>query len=137
RKRVKREMKWFEKFRWFLSSDGFLVLGGRDAGTNEIVVKRHMEPRDIYLHSDIHGAPSVIIKSQGKEIPETTIQEAAVFAASFSSAWTRGFSSLDVYWVHPEQVSKTPKSGEFVARGAFIIRGSRNYIRGVPLKIAV
>lgn len=137
RKRVKREMKWFEKFRWFLSSDGFLVLGGRDAGTNEMVVKRHMEPRDIYLHSDIHGAPSVIIKSQGKEIPETTIQEAAVFAASFSSAWTRGFSSLDVYWVHPEQVSKTPKSGEFVARGAFIIRGSRNYIRGVPLKIAV
>ncbi|MBE2899236.1 fibronectin-binding domain-containing protein [Methanothermobacter thermautotrophicus] len=137
RRRVKRKLRWFEKFRWFVSSDGFLVIGGRDAGTNEIVVKKHMEPRDIYLHSDIHGAPSVVIKSGGRDIPETTIQEAAVFAASFSSAWTRGFTSLDVYWVHPEQVTKTPKSGEFVARGAFIIRGPRNYLRGVPLKIAI
>lgn len=137
RRRVKRKLRWFEKFRWFVSSDGFLVIGGRDAGTNEMVVKKHMEPRDIYLHSDIHGAPSVVIKTEGRDVPETTIQEAAVFAASFSSAWTRGFTSLDVYWVHPEQVSKTPRSGEFVARGAFIIRGSRNYLRGVPLKIAI
>lgn len=137
RRRVKRKLRWFEKFRWFVSSDGFLVIGGRDAGTNEMVVKKHMEPRDIYLHSDIHGAPSVVIKTEGRDVPETTIQEAAVFAASFSSAWTRGFTSLDVYWVHPEQVSKTPRSGEFVARGAFIIRGSRNYLRGVPLNIAI
>lgn len=137
RRRVKRKLRWFEKFRWFVSSDGFLVIGGRDAGTNEMVVKKHMEPRDIYLHSDIHGAPSVVIKSEGRDVPETTIEEAAVFAASFSSAWTRGFTSLDVYWVRPEQVSKTPKSGEFVARGAFIIRGPRNYLRGVPLKIAI
>ncbi len=136
-KRVKKELKWFEKFRWFLSSDGFLVIGGRDANTNEMVVKKYMDTNDIYLHSDIHGAPSVIIKSLGKQIPETTINEAASFAASYSSAWAKGFSSQDVYWVHPEQVSKTPQSGEFVAKGAFIIRGSRNYIRAATLLIAV
>lgn len=136
-KRVKKELKWFEKLRWFLSSDGFLVVGGRDAATNESVVKKHMENQDIYLHSDIHGAPSVVIKSEGKDIPENTINEAASLAASFSSAWTKGFSSQDVYWVHPDQVSKTPESGEFVAKGAFIIRGTRNYVRGVPLLVAV
>ncbi len=136
-KRVKRELKWFEKLRWFLSSDGFLVVGGRDAATNETVVKKYLENQDIYLHSDIHGAPSVVIKSDGKDIPENTINEAATLAASFSSAWTKGFSSQDVYWVHPEQVSKTPESGEFVTKGAFIIRGTRNYVRGVPLLIAV
>ncbi|HEX3014272.1 MAG TPA: ribosome rescue protein RqcH [Methanobacterium sp.] len=136
-KRVKKELKWFEKLRWFLSSDGFLVIGGRDANSNEMVVKKYMENNDIYFHSDIHGAPSVIIKSQGKEIPETTINEAASFAASFSSAWTKGFGSQDVYWVHPDQVSKTPQSGEFVKKGAFIIRGSRNYIRAAALLIAV
>lgn len=136
-KRVKKELKWFEKLRWFLSSDGFLVIGGRDANTNEMVVKKYMENNDIYLHSDIHGAPSVVIKNEGKEIPETTIHEAASFAASFSSAWAKGFGSQDVYWVHPDQVSKTPKSGEFVAKGAFIIRGSRNYIRAATLLIAV
>lgn len=161
-KRVKKELKWFEKLRWFLSSDGYLVIGGRDAHTNEIVVKKHMENRDIYLHSDIHGAPSVIIKNEiieleenegdssevddiskdtaskiAEEIPETTIQEAAIFAASFSSAWSKGFSSYDVYWVNPDQVSKTPQSGEFVGKGAFIIRGSRNYVRGATVSIAV
>lgn len=136
-KRVKKELKWYEKLRWFLSSDGFLVVGGRDAATNESVVKKYLENQDIYLHSDIHGAPSVVIKSNGKEIPENTLNESASLAASFSSAWTKGFGSQDVYWVHPDQVSKTPESGEFVAKGAFIIRGTRNYIRGVPLFIAV
>ncbi|MGZ7134968.1 MAG: ribosome rescue protein RqcH [Methanobacterium sp.] len=136
-KRVKKELKWFEKFRWFISSDGFLVIGGRDANTNEMVVKKYLESNDVYLHSDIHGAPSVVIKSQGKQIPESTINEAASFAASYSSAWAKGYGSQDVYWVHPDQVSKTPQSGEFVAKGAFIIRGGRNYIRAATLLIAV
>ncbi|MBI4814163.1 MAG: NFACT family protein, partial [Methanobacterium sp.] len=123
-KRVRKELKWFEKLRWFLSSDGLLVIGGRDAGTNELVVKRYLDNNDIYLHSDIHGAPSVVIKKgEGEgDIPESTIQEAGTLAASFSSAWNKGYGSQDVYWVHPDQVSKTPQSGEFVARGAFIIR---------------
>ncbi|MGZ7043688.1 MAG: ribosome rescue protein RqcH, partial [Methanobacterium sp.] len=111
-KRVKKELKWFEKFRWFISSDGFLVIGGRDANTNEMVVKKYLESNDVYLHSDIHGAPSVVIKSQAKQIPESTINEAASFAASYSSAWAKGYGSQDVYWVHPDQVSKTPQSGE-------------------------
>ncbi|GAB4310256.1 MAG: ribosome rescue protein RqcH [Methanobacteriaceae archaeon] len=136
-KRVKKELKWFEKLRWFLSSDGLLVIGGRDANTNEMVVKKYMDNNDLYLHSDIHGAPSVVIKKGEGEIPEKTVNEAAVFAASFSSAWPKGLGSLDVYSVKPDQVSKTPKSGEFVAKGAFIIRGKRNYIRNVPLQISV
>lgn len=136
-KRVKKKLKWFEKLRWFISSSNHLVIGGRDAPTNEIVVKKHLESKDIYLHSDIHGAPSVVIKAADNQISEETLEEAAVFAASFSSAWSKGLGSLDVYWVYPEQVSKTPESGEFVAKGAFIIRGKKNYIRGVPLQLAV
>lgn len=84
------------------------MVGGRDAGTNEMVVKRYLESNDIYLHSDIHGAPSVVIKSSGAEITGNTINEAANMAASFSSAWSKGFGSQDVYWVRPDQVSKTP-----------------------------
>ena len=136
-KRVKKELKWYEKLRWFLTSDGLLVIAGRDASTNEMVVKKHMEPRDIYFHSDIHGAASVVLKAGEGEIPETSINQAAAFAACFSSAWSKGLGSADVYWVNPEQVSKTPQSGEFVTKGAFIIRGARNYIRGLPLTLSV
>lgn len=136
-KRVKKDLKWFEKLRWFVTSDGLLVIGGRDATTNEMVVKKHMENRDIYFHSDIHGASSVVLKAGEGEIPEQSIKEAAAFSACFSSAWSKGLGSADVYWVHPEQVSKTPQSGEFVTKGAFIIRGSRNYIRGIPLTLSI
>src|SRR5690606_19675290 len=101
-KRVRRQLKWFEKLRWFLSSDGLLVVGGRDAGINELVVKRYLDNQDIYLHSDIHGAPSVVIKKGEDEIPKKSIQEAGHMAASFSSAWSKGYGSQDVYWVHPD-----------------------------------
>jgi predicted ribosome quality control (RQC) complex YloA/Tae2 family protein len=136
-KRVRKELKWYEKLRWFLTSDGLLVIGGRDASTNEMVVKKHMEKRDIYFHSDIHGAASVVLKAGDGEIPETSINQAAAFSACFSSAWAKGLGSADVYWVNPDQVSKTPQSGEFVTKGAFIIRGSRNYIRGLPLTLSI
>ena len=36
-------IEWYEKFRWFFTSDGKLVIGGRDATTNEIVIKKHID----------------------------------------------------------------------------------------------
>lgn len=137
KKREKKELKWFEKFRWFVSSTGKLVIGGRDANSNENIVKKYLDNNDIYMHADIHGAPSIAIKLNGEEFDDDTVRESAIFAASFSSAWSDGYSTQDVYWVNPEQVSKTPESGEYVAKGSFIIRGHRNYIRSAKLRIAV
>jgi len=127
----KEKMLWFERFRWFISSDGNVIIGGRDAKTNELVVKKYLKDGDRYAHADIQGAPSIIIKSKGlndekREISEKTLNEACIFAASHSKAWKQ-FAEAQAYWVLPEQVSKTPQSGEFVPKGAFIIRGKRNY----------
>ncbi len=137
KKRVKKNLKWYEKLRWFLSSEGVLVIGGRDANTNENIVKKYLEPNDIYLHADIHGATSTAIKLNGAELNDTILKESGEFAASFSSAWSLGFTSQDVFWVHPDQVSKTPESGEFLPKGSFVIRGHRNYIRGARVKLAI
>jgi len=134
-KRRKRE--WFEKFRWFRSSDGFLVIGGRDATSNEIVIKKHMEPHDLVFHAEILGAPFVLIKTEGKTTPEQTINEAAQLAASYSRAWREMLGTVNVYWVNPDQVSKTPPSGQFLKKGSFMIRGSKNFVRGVPLQVAI
>ncbi len=136
-KRVKKNLKWYEKLRWFVSSDGILVVCGRDAGTNEAVVKKYLEQNDIYLHADIHGAPSVVAKVPSDSLNDKLLKELGEFSASFSSAWSKNFTSQDVYWVEPDQVSKTPVSGEFVPKGAFIIRGHRNYIRGAKLEISI
>ena len=135
---VKRKKKeWFEKFRWFHSSDGFLVIGGRDATTNEILVKKHMEPDDVIFHAEIVGAPFVLIKTEGKTVPEQTINEAAELAASYSRAWREMMTVMNVYWVAPEQVSKTPPSGQALSKGSFMIRGSKNFVRGVTLCTAI
>jgi predicted ribosome quality control (RQC) complex YloA/Tae2 family protein len=131
---------WFERFRWFISTEGNLVVAGRDASSNDIVVKKYLSDGDRYAHADIHGAPSCIIKSKGvndEKIPisEKTLEEACLFAASYSRAWNQ-FGEASAYWVLPEQVSKTPESGEFVPKGGFIIRGKRNYCR-CKLEVAV
>ncbi len=133
----RRKMEWFEKYRWFRSSDGFLVIGGRDATTNEILIKKRMEPDDIVFHAEIVGAPFVLIKTEGKTAPEQTINEAAQLAASYSRGWREMLSAINVYWIHPDQVSKSPPSGQSLPKGSFMIRGTKNFVRGVPLQVAV
>jgi len=137
---VKRKVKhkeWFEKFRWFISSDGFLVVAGKDAVTNEVLIKKHTELGDIVFHADIAGAPFVVVKTGDKEPSEQCLREAGEFAAAFSRGWREGFGSVDVYRVKPEQLSKGGPSGEYVPHGAFVIAGKRNWMRNVPLRIAV
>ena len=136
-KRVRKNLKWYEKLRWFVSSDGILVVGGKDAGSNEAVVKKYLDQNNIYLHADIHGAPSVVAKVSSDALNDNLLKELGEFAASFSSAWRKNFTSQDVFWVEPDQVSKTPSSGEYVKKGAFIVRGRRNYIRGCKLEISI
>ena len=136
KRKIKRK-EWFEKFRWFESSDGFLVVAGKDAVTNEVLIKKYTGPEDVVFHADIIGAPFVVIKTEGRKPSEKCLWEAGEFAAAFSRAWREGFASVDVYWVKPEQLSKGGPSGESVAHGAFIVRGERNWMRRVPLRIAV
>jgi len=133
----KRKRSWFEKFHWFYSGDGFLAIGGRDAQSNETVVKKYMEEQDLYFHADIQGAPHCIVKTGGKSVPEQTKKEAARFAAAFSKAWPSGIASVDVYSVKPEQVSKKAPSGESMGTGAFMIYGKRTWYRKTPLSIAL
>jgi len=137
---VKRKVEgkqWYEKFRWFTSSDGFLIVAGKDAVSNEVLVKKYTAADDAVFHADITGAPFVVVKTEGKQPSEQALREAGEFAAAFSRAWREGFGSADVYWVKPEQLSKSGPSGEYVPHGAFAVNGKRNWMRNVPLRTAV
>ena len=127
---------WFESYNWFFSSENFLVIAGKDRKTNERIVKKHMGPKDLYVHADLYGAPSTIIKSEDDRKPgDVTIREACQFAVAHSRAWNAGLASGSAYWVFPEQVSKTPESGEYVSPGSWIVRGKRNYLFDLPLSL--
>ncbi len=127
---------WFERFRWFVSSEGAIVLGGKDARGNDMLVKKHLQAGDRYAHADIHGAPSVVVKMKDG-VTERTLREACEFAVATSRSWNARVGSGVGYWVLPEQVSKTPESGEYLAKGAFVIRGRRNYSDKLEIKLGV
>ncbi|MEM2865067.1 MAG: ribosome rescue protein RqcH [Candidatus Bathyarchaeia archaeon] len=137
RMKLRRELKWYERFRWFYSSEGLLVLSGRDTGTNSLLVERYMGSSDLVFHAEIHGSPFTIVKEGGRSAGEDTVQEAAAATASYSRAWREGLTALDVYWVNPDQVSRKAPSGEYLGRGMYMIYGPRNYVRGVPLRLAI
>ncbi|MBW2970134.1 DUF814 domain-containing protein [Candidatus Woesearchaeota archaeon] len=135
-KKEKRTPEWYEKFRWFISSEGFLCIGGRDATSNEIIIKKHTEKDDIVFHTEAPGSPFFIIKTKGKKPTDITKQETADATASFSKAWKLGITATEVYSINPEQVSKQAPSGEYMPKGGFMITGKRTYYNGTA-KIAV
>ncbi|MBI2137751.1 DUF814 domain-containing protein [Candidatus Woesearchaeota archaeon] len=134
--KVSVDRKWFEKFRWFVSSEGFLCVGGRDATTNDILVKKHVEDADVVFHTEMQGSPFFVVKSESRQVGKQTLDEAAVAVASFSRAWRLGLSQAEVFYVKPEQLSKTAKPGEYVPKGAFIVRGGTTKIVA-ELRLAV
>lgn len=131
---------WFESYRWALLPSGLLAVGGRSAAQNDQVVKKYLREGDRYVHADVHGAPSVVVRpAEGAppgEVPAADLRAAGQFALCASRAWRQGGAG-SAYWVTPAQVSKTPRSGEFVPRGAWIIHGKRHVEDHLPLEWAV
>ncbi|MDR3206365.1 MAG: NFACT family protein [Candidatus Methanoplasma sp.] len=127
---------WFERYKWFFTSSGKLVIAGRDARSNDNVVKKHLKEKDVYAHADVHGAPSVVLKD-GAGASEQDLREACMFALTQSKAWVAAMVEGSAFWAYPDQVSKTPNAGEFIPRGAFIVRGKRNYEHHIPMELGI
>ncbi|GLD47970.1 nuclear export mediator factor NEMF [Lates japonicus] len=123
-----RKVYWFEKFLWFISSENYLIIAGRDQQQNEMIVKRYLRAGDIYVHADLHGATSCVIKNpSGDPIPPRTLTEAGTMAVCYSAAWDAKIIT-SAWWVHHHQVSKTAPTGEYLTTGSFMIRGKKNFL---------
>jgi len=132
--KIARKQFWFEKFDWFVSSENYLVVSGRDAQQNEMIVKRYLTKHDVYVHADIHGAASCIVRNRvdGGAIPPTTLLEAGSFCVCHSQAWNSKFTTGS-WWVYSDQVSKTAPTGEYLQTGSFMIRGKKNFLQPTQL----
>lgn len=132
-----RKVFWFEKFSWFITSENYLVIGGKDAHQNELLVKKYMDKGDLFFHCELHGAAVMILKNPtGGIVPPMSIEECATFEVCHSPSWTNNVLS-QVYWVNSEQVSKTPPTGMYIATGSFIIRGKRNFVQPRSLTLGL
>lgn len=130
---------WFERYRWFVTSEGVVAIAGRDAASNDLIVRRNLKDGDFYVHADLHGAASVVVKrpADGTPVGEASLREACQWAVAYSKAWRAGYASGTAFWATPEQVSKAAASGEFVARGAWVIHGTKHFVRDTPLELAL
>ena len=131
-----RKKNWYERYRWFFTTDGYLTIGGRDAASNSAVVRKHLDKNDKIFHGDIFGSPFFILKD-AQDAPDTSMNEIAHATVCFSRAWREGMYGVSAYWVHPEQVKKSAPSGEFLPKGSFTIEGQRNFIKSETLRLAV
>ncbi len=126
-----RKQMWFEKFIWFISSDGYLVLAGKDAQQNEMLYKKYLKKGDVYVHADLHGAATVVIRNNPKTpdspIPPSTLSQAGTIAVACSSAWDSK-AGMSAWWVNADQVSKSTPTGEFLPTGSFMVRGKKNFL---------
>jgi predicted ribosome quality control (RQC) complex YloA/Tae2 family protein len=134
--------EWFERYRWFITSGGLLVIGGRDASSNSAIIRKHMTEQDVVFHAEIHGSPFFLIKNIGSDELEInknsqSLQEGAIATVSFSRAWKDGLSSADAYWVYPNQVKKGAPTGQFLPKGSFVIEGKRNFVKGLEMKLSI
>ncbi len=132
-----KKVEWYTSYHWIITSNGFLAIGGKDAQQNEKIVRKYLNENDIFIHAEVHGAPAFVLKCRGIKPSERDIYEVSVLAASYSKGWKAGVGALDVFWVWGEQVSKSAPSGQYLPKGAFMVYGKRNYVRGVPLRLAI
>lgn len=93
----------------FISSDGFQILVGKNNLQNDDLTLKIAKADDIWLHAKEIPGSHVIIKNTGKEIPENTIQEAAMLAAYFSK--TRGLIKTPIDYCPKRNVRK-PKGSK-------------------------
>jgi predicted ribosome quality control (RQC) complex YloA/Tae2 family protein len=132
--KIVEKKEWYEKFNWFFASDGSLVIGGRSADQNEELYSKYFDSNDLFFHSDIFGASAVILKNGVSSSGEVR-EEVSQFAAAFSSAWENTQTTVDVYSLRNEQVTKGRNEGA-LGKGSFLLKGEREWYRNVPLGLA-
>ena len=130
--------EWYERYHWFITSDGLLAVGGRDSSSNSALVRKHLTEQDIVFHAEIYGSPFFILKnSAGIGEIEKSLHQVAQATVSFSRGWKDGLSSADAYWVKADQIKKGAPTGQFLPKGSFVIEGKRNYVKGVEIRLAL
>jgi len=133
-----RKKNWFERYRWFYTSDGILAIGGRDTSSNSAVIRKHVQKNDRIFHADIFGSPFFVLKcAKETTIPPTSLNEVAYATACFSRTWREARYGVNAYWVNPEQVKKAAPSGQFLPKGSFVIEGKRNFVKVSTLSLGV
>jgi len=131
-----KKKNWFERYRWFYTTDGVLAVGGRDSSSNSAIIRKHLEKNDKVFHAEISGSPFFLLKNNDTAT-SVSFTEVAHATVCFSKVWREPMYGSSAYWVNPEQVKKAAPSGQSMAKGSFMNEGQRNFVKISTLKLCV
>jgi hypothetical protein len=131
--------EWYEKYRWFFTSDDLLAIGGKDASSNSVIIRRHLTENDYVFHAEVNGSPFFVLQNanNSKADISQSILEVSQATVSFSRSWRDALSSSDAYWVFSSQIKKGAPTGQFLPKGSFVIEGKRNFVKNLEIKLAI
>ncbi len=124
----------FKKHRWFYTSSGKLVVGGKSALQNDSLLKKLKASGKEYIvmHTSEPGSPFSVILADISLLSQEDIKECAVFTVCFSRAWKLGLEKERVDVFRLSQLHKSPAMKE----GTWGVYGKVQHISSA-LKLAI
>ena len=100
--------KEYRKYKWFYTSSGKLVVGGKSARQNDELLNRMEKSKKNYyvMHTSHPGSPFCVILSELKKVSKKDIEECSVFTGCFSRAWKEGKKKTEVHVFKVSQILK-------------------------------
>lgn len=121
----------YKNFRWFFTSEGKLVIGGKSDEQNEIVIKDFLKPDYVIMHTSAPGSSFMIIQSDKPS--KKDIEETAIFTGCFSQQWKKGNKKIDIDIFKENQIYKL----KIMKTGTFGVKGVRKTIKINPELVLV
>jgi hypothetical protein len=116
-----------------------LAIGGKDASSNSVIIRRHLTENDYVFHAEVNGSPFFILQNANKSNADISqsILEVSQATVSFSRSWKNSLSSSDAYWVLSSQLKKGAPTGQLLPKGSFVIECKRNFVKNLEIKLAI
>ncbi len=138
-------IKNYTKYKWFYTSTSKLVIGGKSAEQNDLLLKLLKRSKKAYLlmHTSEPGSPFSVILDDPKSITDEDIKEAALFTGCFSRAWRSGKSkaTIDIFKLSQLYKSNSMKTGTWGIKGkidrkevdlSLVFTKQNGFLRAVP-----
>lgn len=114
-------MNDYKKYKWFYTSSGKLVVGGKSSTQNdELLLSLKRTKKDyLVMHTSSPGSPFSIILAEIAEVTEKDIQETAIFTGCFSRKWKElsKQAQVDIFSLSSLHKTKSMKSGTWGVKG--------------------
>lgn len=104
RKKTEKKPKLSNKPLHFISSDGFHIYVGKNNYQNEEITFKLASGNDWWFHAKGIPGSHVLVKTQGKELPDNTFEEAAKLAAFYSKG--RNQEKVEVDYLEKRNIKK-------------------------------